>query len=210
MSLVTIIGVVICIYNHRILTYRNKLETVQDKLQESNREVKSYMMRLKTLNIISAALSQSLDPKVVLDTAKDKIATVFGSDLILLFNLDEKAGDLRLMAYDGITASLADELDHIKLGEGFNGQVAATGEPLVVQDASSDPRLTRIGVQRDKIHPMLIVPIKFRGKVIGTICVANRHDREFLPEQVELLSTIAGQMGSALSNAYMYAEAKMR
>jgi K+-sensing histidine kinase KdpD len=208
--LVTVIGIVLCIYNDRIQKYRQKLEAVQVKLQESNREVKSYMMRLKTLNIVSSALSQSLDPKIVIDTAKDKIATVLATDLILLFKLDEKAKDLRLIAHDGVSSALAEELDHIKVGEGFNGQVAATGEPLIVEDASSDKRLTRLGVQKDKIHPMLIVPMKSKGGVIGTICVGNRHDRKFLPEEVELLGTIAGQMGSALTNAYLYEEAQKK
>ena len=209
-SIVTIIGIVLCIYNERIQKYQQKLEVVQDKLQDSNREVKSYMMRLKTLNIVSSALSQSLDPKIVVETAKDKIATVLATDLILLFSLDDKAKDLKLVAYDGISSALAEELDHIKIGEGFNGQVAATGEPLIVEDASSDSRLTRLGVQKDKIHPMLIVPMKSKGQVIGTICVGNRHDRKFLPEEVELLSTIAGQMGTALTNAYLYEEAKKK
>ena len=207
---VTIIGIVICIYNDRIQKYQQKLEAVQAKLQESNREVKSYMLRLKTLNIVSSALSQSLDPKIVIATAKDKIATVLATDLILLFSLDEKAKELKLVAYDGISSALAEELDHIKIGEGFNGLVAATGEPLIVEDASSDSRLTRLGVQKDKIHPMLIVPMKSKGQVIGTICVGNRHDRTFLPEEVELLSTIAGQMGTALTNAYLYEEARKK
>ena len=210
MSLVTIIGVVLCIYNDRIKKYQGKLEDVQEKLQKSNREVKSYMLRLKTLNIVSTALSQSLDPKVVIDTAKEKIALALSTDLILMFNLDQRAGDLRLVAYDGISSALAEEIDHIKVGEGFNGQVAATGEPLIVEDASSDSRLTRLGVQRDKIHPMLIVPMKSKGQVMGTICVGNRHDRKFLPEEVELLTTIAGQMGVALTNAYLYEEARKR
>jgi len=209
-SVVTIIGIVLCIYNDRIQKYQHKLEVVQDKLQNSNREVKSYMLRLKTLNIVSSALSQSLDPKIVIATAKDKIAIVLATDLILLFSLDEKAKDLKLVAYDGISSALAEELDHIKVGEGFNGQVAATGEPLIVEDASSDSRLTRLGVQKDKIHPMLIVPMKSKGQVIGTICVGNRQDRKFSPEEVELLSTIAGQMGTALTNAYLYEEAKKK
>ncbi len=210
MSVVTIIGIVLCIYNDRIKKYQGKLEVVQEKLQKSNREVKNYMLRLKTLNIVSSALSQSLDPKVVIDTAKDKIATILATDLIFVFSLDEKAKDLKLVAYDGISSALAEEIDHIKIGEGFNGQVAATGEPLIVEDASSDSRLTRLGVQKDKIHPMLIVPIKSKGQVIGTICVGNRHDRQYLPEEVELLSTIAGQMGTALTNANLYEEAKKK
>jgi len=209
-ALVTIIGIVLCIYNDRIQKYRQKLEAVQAKLQNSNREVKAYMMRLKTLSVVSSALSQSLDPKIVIETAKDKIATVLATDFILLFSLDERAKDLKLVAYDGISSALAEEIDHIKIGEGFNGQVAATGEPLIVEDASSDSRLTRLGVQKDKIHPMLIVPMKSKGQVIGTICVGSRHDRKFLAEEVELLSTIAGQMGTALTNAYLYEEAKKK
>jgi PAS domain S-box-containing protein len=116
--------------------------------------------------------------------------------------------ELVLTAYDGISPDTAGELDMVKLGEGFNGQVAATGEVMLVPDASSDSRLTRPAVIRNKMHPMLIVPMRSKGLVIGTLCVAMRRPRTFLPDEIDLLSTIAGQIASALTNARLYEEAR--
>ncbi|MHB8085151.1 MAG: PAS domain-containing sensor histidine kinase, partial [Dehalococcoidia bacterium] len=44
--------------------------------------------------------------------------------------------------------------------------------------------------------------------VVGTLCIAMRRPRIFLPDEIDLLSTIAGQIASALTNAKLYEEAK--
>jgi len=111
------------------------------------------------------------------------------------------------MAYDGVSDSFAQDVDRMKLGEGFNGQVALTGQPLMVEDASYDPRLTkRIIVREEKIEAQCIVPLKARGLVVGTLCVANRRPRQFLPEEVELLTAIGSQIGITMENAQLYQE----
>jgi len=125
----------------------------------------------------------------------------------LIFSLDEGSQELRVMAYDGVSDSFAQDVDRMKLGEGFNGQVALTGQPLMVEDASYDPRLTkRIIVSDEKIEAQCIVPLKARGLVVGTLCVANRRPRQFLPEEVELLTAIGSQIGITMENAQLYQE----
>lgn len=61
-------------------------------------------------------------------------------------------------------------------------------------------------MRQEKIEAQLIVPLRARGIVIGTICVANRRPRQFLPEEVELLSAIGSQIGIAIENARFYTE----
>jgi PAS domain S-box-containing protein len=184
------------------------LENTQGQLQTRIREARANARRLATLNTISNALSQYLDPAKVIETAVEMVGEVMEVEVILVYTIDPNAGELILTAYEGISADSAAELDHVKLGEGFNGQVAATGEVMLVPDASNDPRLTRPAVIRNKIHPMLIVPMKSKGEVIGTLCVGMRRPRTFLPDEIDLLSTIAGQIASALTNARLYEEAK--
>lgn len=184
------------------------LENTQEQLQTRIREARANARRLATLNTISNALSQYLDPAKVIQTAVDMVGEVMEVEVILVYTIESRISALRLTAYEGISAETAVELDHVRLGEGFNGQVAATGEVMLVPDASTDPRLTRPAVIRNKIHPMLIVPMKSKGEVIGTLCVAMRRPRTFLPDEIDLLSTIAGQIASALTNARLYEEAK--
>jgi PAS domain S-box-containing protein len=184
------------------------LENTQEQLQSRIREARANARRLATLNTISNALSQSLEPARVIETAVEMVGEVMEVEVILVYTIEPRHEDLVLTAYEGISADSAAELDRVKIGEGFNGQVADTGEVMLVLDASSDPRLTRAAVIRNKIHPMLIVPMKSKGEVIGTVCVGMRRPRTFLPDEIDLLSTIAGQIASALTNARLYAEAK--
>lgn len=184
------------------------LEKTQEQLQARIREARANARRLATLNTISNALSQYLDPAKVIETAVEMVGEVMEVEVILVYTIDPMKNELVLTAYEGISSDSASELDQVKLGEGFNGEVAATGEVMLVPDASSDPRLTRPAVIRNKMHPMLIVPMKSKGAVIGTLCIAMRRPRTFLPDEIDLLSTIAGQIASALTNARLYEEAK--
>jgi PAS domain S-box-containing protein len=118
--------------------------------------------------------------------------------------VEDCSGDLVLEAYDGVSDEFAAAVERIKLGEGFNGRVAETGEPLVVTDASHDPRLTRLAVVQERIQSLLSVPAKSKNKVMGTLCVATRHLREFPPEQVQLLCAMGNVIGVAIENARLY------
>jgi PAS domain S-box-containing protein len=184
------------------------LENTQEQLQSRIREARANARRLATLNTISNALSQSLEPARVIETAVEMVGEVMEVEVILVYTIEPRHEDMVLTAYEGISADSAAELDRVKIGEGFNGQVAATGEVMLVPDASSDTRLTRPAIIRNKIHPMLIVPMKSKGEVIGTLCVGMRRPRTFLPDEIDLLSTIAGQIASALTNARLYEEAR--
>jgi len=184
------------------------LENTQEQLQSRIREARANARRLATLNTISNALSQYLEPAKVIETAVEMVGEVMEVEVILVYTIEPRHEDMVLTAYEGISADSAAELDRVKIGEGFNGQVAATGEVMLVPDASSDTRLTRPAIIRNKIHPMLIVPMKSKGEVIGTLCVGMRRPRTFLPDEIDLLSTIAGQIASALTNAQLYEEAK--
>jgi putative methionine-R-sulfoxide reductase with GAF domain len=153
------------------------LENTQEQLQSRIREARANARRLATLNTISNALSQYLEPAKVIETAVEMVGEVMEVEVILVYTIEPSREDLVLTAYEGVSADSAAELDRVKIGEGFNGQVAETGEVMLVLDASSDPRLTRSAVIRNKIHPMLIVPMKSKGEVIGTLCVGMRRPR---------------------------------
>ena len=214
-ALATGVGIVACLWfrvrdqeKKRYQQIAAELETTQLQLQSHIRDARDNARRLATLNAISNALAQSLDPKKVTATAVDMVMEVMEAEIMLVYSLYERFDELVLMAHEGISEESARELDRIKVGEGLNGRVAATGEPLIIADASDDPRLTRSAVRKMRIESQVIVPMKSKGQIVGTICIGMRRPRQFLPDEVELLSTIAGQIASALENAYLYDEAR--
>ena len=183
-----------------------ELETTQQELQSYIRLSRSNEKRLATLNAVSNMLSRSFELEEVLHSALDMVVEVMETEIALIFFLDEEAQELRLMAHEGVSDKFARSMDRVKLGEGFNGRVAVSGQPLIVENASRDSRLTRQVVRQEKIEALLVIPLRATGSIIGTLCVANRRPRQFLAEEIELLTIIGGQIGITIENARFYRE----
>ena len=162
-------------------------------------------IQLSVLNEISSVVSKSLELSQLLDSSIDSVVTVMRADAALVFLLDEKTGELMLVANEGVSKGFAQNVSRIKLGEGFNGKVAETGEPLFVEDVSHESgSTTSMALVKEGIKSQIIVPLKSKGAVVGTICVAMCSHRRFSNDEVELLNAIGNQIGVAVENARLY------
>ena len=182
----------------------DRLQETQKQLQAEVQTVKENEKRLDTRRQISSAVSQSLELDQVLNNAIDSVVDMMQADVAWIFLLDEEAGELVLTAPRGISEEFVKRKDRIRVGEGLNGRVAQTGKALVVDDASKDPRITREVMSNYNIRSSLIVPLRSKGKVCGTFCIAMHSLRSFRPEEVELLTAIGDEIGVAIENAYLY------
>lgn len=187
----------------------SNLEAAQQELQSHIQVIRTNEKRLAALNEVAAIISQSLELEEVLNAAADTVKEVMDLEVVLVFLLDEEGRELELKTCRGVSEEFAVGLKGLKVGEGFNGQVAQTGEPLLIEDASQDPRLTREMVKRERIQAGFIVPLKAKGKVMGTLCVAMRGARQFLSEEMKLLSHIANHIGVAVENARLYEKTQL-
>ena len=213
---VALIGVLTCLWlrvrGREREQYRfalTELEAAHQELQAHIRVSRSNEKRLATLNAMSTVLCQSLELKEIFRRAIDMVMEVMEVEVVLIFSLDEQTQELVLLAYEGVSNEFAQGVDRMKLGEEFNGRVASSGEPLMVADASHDPRLSRPVVRKMKIQAQLVVPMKFKGRVIGTLCIAMRRPRQFLPEEVDLATAIGNQIGISIENARLYEKERL-
>jgi len=127
-----------------------------------------------------------------------------GVDVVLLFLLDDERQELSLEVQQGASDAFVAGVRRMKVGEGFNGTVAQTGKPLVVEDVTANPLLSRQVVINERIKSQLIVPLQSKGKVVGTLCIARRTSGKFYPDEMELLVSIGNQIGAGLENARLY------
>lgn len=187
---------------------RAELEEAHRKLEAQLRLIEENEKRLSALNRTSDVISQSLELDEVLESAMTSVQEVMGVETVRIYITDEAEGALRLAAHRGVSDTFVEGVRVIRLGEGFNGRVAQSGEPMYVEDASEDPRLTREVVRRENIHSQIIVPMTAKGRVVGTLAAAMHTHRRFLPREVELLTAIANQIGVAVDHARLYREQK--
>ncbi len=168
------------------------------------RKERERRIELSVLNEISGVVSKSLELSQVLTGSLESVVNVMKVDAALVFLLDEKSEELSVAAYEGVSARFIQSIGGIKLGEGFNGRVAQTGDPLFVEDVSKDTGTTRVAVMKEGIKSQLIVPLKSKGVVVGTLCAAMRSTYWFRREDLELLTAIGNQIGVAVENARLY------
>jgi len=184
--------------------YRTELEIAQQELESNIQTIRENEKRLAGLNQVSSTVSQSLELSQVLNSAVDNVMNVMQVDIAWIYLLDDEAGELIMTTHRGVPAEVVKGMDKLKVGEGLNGWVAQSGEPLFVEDASQDSRLTRDIVSKHNIHSALIVPLSSKGKVNGTLCIAMYSHRVFQQEEIELLAAVGNQIGVAVDNARLY------
>jgi len=166
---------------------------------------------LAALNTVAAAVSQSLDLKMTLNLALDKVLSVIGVEAGAISLVDEAAGELVIRAHRGWRQKNLAERMRIKLGLGLSGQAITTGMPVVTGDVANDPRLAVPEFGYEGVQAMVLAPMHARGQVIGVLSAMSYKPHTFAPHDVALLVAIADQVGVAIDNARLYeAESRRR
>ncbi len=191
----------------RRLEVLTRLEMARQELALQVDLIKRNERRLAAINHICGAVGQSLDPRDVINLVLDKVVAEMGVDVALLFLKDPQGEHLQLMAHRGVAKEFVAAVSLLRVGEGFNGRVAQSGQALVVENASADSRLSVSQVKAEGIQSQLIVPLRSQGATIGTLCAAVRSSRRFSDDDRELLTAIGSQVGIAIEHARLYREA---
>ena len=183
-----------------------KLESIRQELQTHIETIRENEKRLSVLHSITTAINQFSSLGDILNTAADKILEAVAADGVLMYLIDRSKGELELRQYRGVSADFAGGVDRLRVGEGFNGWVAQTGEPAYIEDSSADARLSREVVKREGIGSQYIVPLRARDEVVGTLCILARARKKFSREEEQLLALIGSELGVALERASLTEE----
>ncbi len=172
---------------------------LEEQIRKANQD-------LSTLNSIARIVSQSLNLDTVLNSALDEVLTVMKGNIGGILLLDEESQTLSYQAYRGLSQEFIQGIARLRVGEGIAGRVAQSGEPIIVDDISKDPRLTRPVVVREELRGFASVPLRSKNKLVGVMNIASHEPRQFTTQDVELLHNIANQIAIAIENAKLYDE----
>jgi len=181
------------------------MDITERKMAEN--EVGIYTKQLETLFNIGATVSQTLNLEELLNSVLDKAIEVMGIEASGIFLLDEPTNKLALRAHRGMSAQLVKEIKELNVSDGFIGQVAKSGKPLLMEDVSANHRLSRSRVKAEKLKSFAAVPIISKEKVLGVMGVGSHNYREFPDWEVRMLESISNQIGMAIENARLYERA---
>ncbi|WP_020667072.1 helix-turn-helix domain-containing protein [Amycolatopsis nigrescens] len=157
-------------------------------------------------------LARQRDPDAVLRSIVRRSRLLLGVDVSYLSLNDEAAGTTYMRVTDGSVSALFQDLK-LGMGEGLGGLVAQTARPYATPDYFRDERFAHTrtidtAVRDEGLTAILGVPLAIGSEVIGVLYASNRAAREFSPEEVALLSSLADHAAIALDNARLLDETR--
>ena len=84
---------------------------------------------------------------------------------------------------------------------GLSGECLRTGQILRCDDAERDPRVNLEECRRTGARSMIVVPLRYRGIVIGVLQIVSPELFAFGPVDEQTLQLMAGLIGAAMSHA---------
>jgi len=179
--------------------------TERKKMEESLRK---RVKELSVLNSVSEVLSGSLELNVILNKTLQKILDITGLDCGAILLLNEKGDRLVLKASMGFKSGVLKEGVKLALDTGVSSTTVKSKEPVIIEEME---KCDMPGIEiliEEKIKNFVSIPLVSRDKVNGAVNVGSHVQHYYSPEELNLLSLIANQIGLAIDNAKLFEETR--
>ena len=158
---------------------------------------------------LSQAVGATLNLNRVIHFVADSVLNLLHVDKFALFLYDAATGRLEIKASRNLSRETADTMKP-RLGEGIAGWVLEFETPTAVQDVAADHRNRSCPIDGEGVTSLVCVPLQSGDQVIGVLHAMSSRRRLFTVGEMELLYTIANQVGAAVANARMYEDARQK
>src|SRR3954470_24191355 len=158
--------------------------------------------RLRRLQALTDAALAHLELDALLDTLLLRTREMLEADTCAFLLLDEETNELVARAAVGIEEEVEQGV-RIPVGGGFAGKVAASREPVILDEVDHANVLNPILLEKG-IKSLLGVPLLVAGAAIGVLHVGTLTHRRFVREDVELLQLAADRAAIAIEHARLY------
>ena len=176
--------------------------TTYEQLTSQSSELGRRADSQRRLLEINERLLSTLDQAGVLETIADGLRDVVAYDNLSIYRTDQQ----RQVMLPVLTRERhADEVSRylIPFGRGLMGWAVEHSQPILANDALSDPRAVQIPGTPEDSEAVIVVPLIADGEVLGAVNVSRIGGPEvyFSANDFELVQLFAGQASIALRNA---------
>src|SRR6185369_8814969 len=171
--------------------------------------------KLRMLLDITQKISRSLDLQEVLNLVMDTLDSVIPYDAAGIFLIEcvdkdevpegeapegEEPCSFKAEAVRGYDIEELYDL-HLKLGEGFLGSVALTGNPIISNDVRNDPVYVNA---RDRTRSEMVAPIISNDEVIGCFDLESDELNAYGNDDLEVLMLLASQVAIIIEKVELH------
>ncbi|MCB0213669.1 MAG: GAF domain-containing protein [Anaerolineae bacterium] len=164
---------------------------------------------LSTINAISAVVSRSMDLDETLQDALDKTLEITSTTVGGVFLLNEGEDQLHLTAQRGMSDAMVAVVSEFPLETDITAQRAIRKGRPVIRELADYPEGTWHDLLTTEDWQRIIsLPLVTKGNSIGTITLFTHSPDLLIVEHIQLLAAIGQQIGVAIENAQLYAQAQ--
>ncbi len=164
--------------------------------------------QLAFLHEFARLATQARNWDELMRTIVDRTTIALGVEVCSFYVLDRDGEHLTLAATNGLDREQVGRVQ-LAMGEGITGRVAESREAISTPDVTTDPHFSWVrGFDIQELHGMLSMPLVWNDRVVGVLNVQTAAVREFAPEEMTFLGTIAALLAGVVEKGRMQAEAE--
>jgi len=205
-------------FAERLISY---LQAGQYKLLKAYRSISAQERNERLINTVVATIRSSLDTDEILDTAVREIGQVLGADRCIVYRCRPHEREVTIareyvndatQSLKGRTWSLAENpvyeavvtTKEAAFFKDTSGKTAAASRTVkTILDRLAPDSSFRREIEKSGIRAWVMVPVLYQGQVLGIVELHHCQNQPstWTKEDVDLVSTIATQVGTALIQA---------
>jgi phosphoserine phosphatase RsbU/P len=155
---------------------------------------------IESLQRVTEGALAYLDLDDLLVELLDRTTAILDADTAAILLVDEDRPALVARAAKG----LEEEVERgftLPIGAGFAGRIAASHQPVVIEDLNNSPIEIVNPLMREKgVHSLLGVPLIVERRLVGVLHVGTLEPRGFNSDDIHLLRTVADRAALAIEH----------
>jgi GAF domain-containing protein len=159
---------------------------------------------------LSQAVNTSLNLQRVLNFVADTVPALLHIDKFALFLHNPRTQALDIMVARNIRREIVQSMHPTRQNGGIAWWVFEFETPTAVQNVAADHRNRSCPIDQEGVASLVSVPLQAGDEVIGVIHAMSSRRRLFTVGEMELLYTLANQVGVAISNIQMLEDARRK
>ena len=181
---------------------------VRRQREQAENQLRLRDARIRTLHEINTAITSTLDLAGVLDILLEKIDVQLHYSAATIRLYERESQSLEPVACRKL--DLTEWKSQPWAGEQEPESIMLRDRaPLMIKNLYSDSRVRAGDFYRGQgLVSYLGIPLIAKGEIVGTLGLYMQNEREFSGDEVEFLTTLAGQAAVAIHNSQLYEEIK--
>jgi PAS domain S-box-containing protein len=169
--------------------------------RNGRRPAEKAIQELRALQAVTDTALSHLALDDLLHELQERVLAIMGVDSVAILLLEADEQQLTLRAARGLEEAVALRI-RVPVGDGFAGRIAATRQPLIVDDLSTFP--VAHPILRERLRSVAGVPLLVGEHLLGVVHVGSATPRHFTEAEVKLLEQVADRVALAIDRARLF------